>query len=383
MRPPRIITFLFVYLLSIICTISTAHAAARSTHVVIKNNTERTMTFVSGTAKHGIVTNKPPRYIAPGATGELRAESNGFATGTEGSVVYKLDGIGGTATFYWDNPFAGSNSANGSGPPGFQVEMIGDKGNRTLVFFSIHDANHPVAVCNPDWVIDHLGTQAEGRLDEFDRVSGFFSTPLKRLGFGGWVDTGCEASAEGWPVRDAQHSTDGFWTIDVKLNQFTINGKTLPPNQQRFVRIEVEPNTPAHAKASAKANQFIQFGGHILIDTHHGEELIEVHPWSPMTQATAPTPYGPDTCKQGFVWREAVANDHVCVTPQTRDQAREDNARAPQNREPNGGAYGPDTCKQGFVWREANPSDHVCVPPQVRSATAEDNRQARERRVNN
>ncbi len=341
------------------------------------------MTFVSGSTKHGIVTTKPPHTIPAGGVGDLRAESKGFATGTEGSVIYRLDGIGGNATFYWDNPFVGSNSASGSAPGGFKVEVIGDKGNRTLAFFSIHDADRPVAVCNGDWVVANLGTHAEDSLDDFDKSVGFLSTPLKRLGISGWVDTGCDASAQGWAVRDAQHSTDGFWTIDVKLAQFTTNGKSLPANQTQFVRIEVEPNTPAHAKAAVKANQFIRFDGHVLIDTHHGEELIEVHPWNPITLASEPAPYGPDTCKQGFVWREAVPNDHVCVTPQTREQARADNAIGAERREPNGGAYGPDTCKQGFVWREATSSDHVCVTPQVRTNTAEDNKHVGERRVNN
>lgn len=37
-----------------------------------------------------------------------------------------------------------------------------------------------------------------------------------------------------------------------------------------------------------------------------------------------------DACRQGYVWREAVPDDHVCVTPAIRQQAAEDNAkRAP------------------------------------------------------
>lgn len=43
-------------------------------------------------------------------------------------------------------------------------------------------------------------------------------------------------------------------------------------------------------------------------------------------------PYGPDTCRQGYVWREAVPNDHVCVTPQTRSQAAIDNSQASNRR---------------------------------------------------
>lgn len=42
--------------------------------------------------------------------------------------------------------------------------------------------------------------------------------------------------------------------------------------------------------------------------------------------------YGPDTCVQGYVWREAVPDDHVCVTPETRDRTRADNAAASSRR---------------------------------------------------
>jgi hypothetical protein len=85
-------------------------------------------------------------------------------------------------------------------------------------------------------------------------------------------------------------------------------------------------------------------------------------------------PYGPDTCKQGFVWREAIANDHVCVRPESRTQAREDNNRAASRVDPFG-AWGPTSCKQGYVWREVVPSDHVCVTPRVRQQTRDENAQ--------
>jgi hypothetical protein len=40
-----------------------------------------------------------------------------------------------------------------------------------------------------------------------------------------------------------------------------------------------------------------------------------------------------------------------------------------------------DTCIQGYVWREAIPGDHVCVTPEVRAQAAEDNRLADSRRA--
>jgi hypothetical protein len=86
-------------------------------------------------------------------------------------------------------------------------------------------------------------------------------------------------------------------------------------------------------------------------------------------------------CIAGFVWREAVQGDHVCVTKARHDQAQADNAQADSRREPNGGVYGPDTCIQGYVWRGATDTDHVCVVPQTRTETAEDNALADSRRA--
>ena len=42
--------------------------------------------------------------------------------------------------------------------------------------------------------------------------------------------------------------------------------------------------------------------------------------------------YGPYTCLDGFVWREAVANDVVCVTAAVRAQTRQDNSLAAARR---------------------------------------------------
>ncbi len=71
-------------------------------------------------------------------------------------------------------------------------------------------------------------------------------------------------------------------------------------------------------------------------------------------------------CLNGFVWREAVGGDHVCVTPGTRQQAADDNAHAADRVSLHNQSYGPDTCRRGYVWREATPDDHVCVTPGTR-----------------
>lgn len=95
-----------------------------------------------------------------------------------------------------------------------------------------------------------------------------------------------------------------------------------------------------------------------------------------------PLPYGPDTCIQGYVWREARTGDTVCVTPTTRAQVAQQNANPSANKDPNG-AYGPQSCAQGFVWREAFDGDTVCVTPDIRSATLADNGAASSRKAAN
>lgn len=97
----------------------------------------------------------------------------------------------------------------------------------------------------------------------------------------------------------------------------------------------------------------------------------------------APLPYGPDTCISGYVWREATPEDHVCVVPQVRAQARHDNAQARYRVSLTDRTYGPDTCRQGYVWREATPDDRVCVLPSIRDQVRRDNAAAQSRYVNN
>ncbi|WP_433591190.1 hypothetical protein [Nocardia sp. CA-145437] len=99
-----------------------------------------------------------------------------------------------------------------------------------------------------------------------------------------------------------------------------------------------------------------------------------------LTVANAGGDYGPDTCQEGYVWREANSADHVCVSPGTRDQARADNAAAAA-RKAGGGAYGPNTCVNGYVWREAYTGDVACVTPAVRQQAKDDNAAAAARKA--
>jgi hypothetical protein len=85
--------------------------------------------------------------------------------------------------------------------------------------------------------------------------------------------------------------------------------------------------------------------------------------------------YGPDTCAAGYVWREAIPSDHVCVTPQSRTTVRHENRSYGSLIDVNG-ASGSNSCISGYVWREAFSGDAVCVTPGRRSAVLEENAEA-------
>jgi hypothetical protein len=135
------------------------------------------------------------------------------------------------------------------------------------------------AVCDAAKTIAKLSPVPQKPLSWFDRVIAFLTTPFKFLGISGWKETGCEAEAAGRPVRDAQHSTDGFWTIDVALAAFAIGATPADLTRPRYVRVEVEPETAAHAVCAENAitpSTDIAFGGPVVIDTD--QPFLEVHP---------------------------------------------------------------------------------------------------------
>jgi hypothetical protein len=131
--------------------------------------------------------------------------------------------------------------------------------------------------CDAQHTLNLLSKVPQPSLSWFDRFVAFLTTPFKRVGISGWKETGCMAAGEGVPVRTAQHSTDGFWTIDLKLVSLAIGATTAPP--ERYLRLEVEPETLAHSKCEQSTPtpaSHIRFGGAVVIDTDG--PFLEIHP---------------------------------------------------------------------------------------------------------
>jgi hypothetical protein len=74
--------------------------------------------------------------------------------------------------------------------------------------------------------------------------------------------------------------------------------------------------------------------------------------------------YGCESCVQGYVWREANANDKVCVPGAVRSQVAQENQQYTMVAQ---------VCDSPYVWREATPDDHRCVTVEIRTRTRAEN----------
>jgi hypothetical protein len=131
--------------------------------------------------------------------------------------------------------------------------------------------------CDATATVAMLSRGPQEALGWFSRLIAFLTTPFKRIGISGWKETGCAGEGSGRPVRDAQHSTDGFYTIDVALEALTVGG--IPAPEGLYLRLEVEPGTRAHevcAKAPIKQGTLVTFGGALVIDADG--PFLEIHP---------------------------------------------------------------------------------------------------------
>lgn len=140
-------------------------------------------------------------------------------------------------------------------------------------------ARFAAIVCDAEGTVSRLSLEPQPALSWFDRSVAFVTTIFKFLGVSGWTETGCDADAVARPVRDAQHSTDGFWTIDVRLEAFWIGSTSADLTRTRFVRLELEPGTRAHkvcAGTRVLKDMELAFGGAVVVDTDG--PFLEVHP---------------------------------------------------------------------------------------------------------
>jgi hypothetical protein len=144
----------------------------------------------------------------------------------------------------------------------------------------------------------------------------------------------------------------------------------------------VDPLNDAIAREGgsySRVSMAVGSGDMLDINFHNGEKVVDPR------------------CIDGFVWRQVKSDDLVCVTPEVRAQVRSYNARARERVVPLSPGEiairktclpgvrcadsAPRPCLSGFVWREAVAGDYVCVTPATRDQAKDDNRWERRRRL--
>lgn len=112
--------------------------ASRSVQIFVVNNTGQTLTLQSTQLAHGIWGTPPPPTI--GNNANFEAESEGTATGCQGSVVYQIGTVQSqTVTMLFDNPFVGSDAFSAVCTPAnaFSCAVTSNGGNNASVTYTV------------------------------------------------------------------------------------------------------------------------------------------------------------------------------------------------------------------------------------------------------
>lgn len=102
-------------------------SASRSTTWTVANATKFDWSLSSKNLDHGVWASNPPQVISAGKSGSFKAESDGFMTGDEGTVVYSSND--GDFQFYFNNPYIGGDDYNVTVPPGYDHKTNQTTGN--------------------------------------------------------------------------------------------------------------------------------------------------------------------------------------------------------------------------------------------------------------
>ncbi|GGX14637.1 aegerolysin family protein [Aquimarina muelleri] len=113
--------------------------SARSTTVKLQNTTSDLIKLTDASLSHGVWSSNqyPPSTISANSDGSWMSESDGFMTGTEGTVTYQLPNGIGSIVITWDNPYVGSNSYSMKAPAGFEINKSGGSGDNAVVTFTL------------------------------------------------------------------------------------------------------------------------------------------------------------------------------------------------------------------------------------------------------
>jgi hypothetical protein len=125
--------------------------AARSVDIILENKSDFVLVLAGTDLPHGEWSVEPPARIEARQTVKWASESNGVATGTEGTAFYNIEGSPGKTDWHWDNPFIGGNSYDQHTPETFKGSHTGGDGDNATIKFVFDDASLTGDGIPDDW----------------------------------------------------------------------------------------------------------------------------------------------------------------------------------------------------------------------------------------
>lgn len=129
----------------------------------------------------------------------------------------------------------------------------------------------------PEDIAEHLRQSVNGKVGGFARARSFLFVPFKRIGIVGWSDLGYDGEITG-VVKQTAKSTDQFYTVDMKLETLQIDGRSIPLDDERYLRAEIcLCDVKLSEKDRPKAGETVWMRGRMVWD---GDGFVEIHPRS-------------------------------------------------------------------------------------------------------
>ena len=135
--------------------------------------------------------------------------------------------------------------------------------------------HHPPEIRSADDVTNCLRHSSNPPLNGLARTTGILTTYLgKMLGIQGWRDYHLEARVSGNVVQGAG-STDGLYTIDLRINDLNVSGTPVKLISPSFIRVEVFPRARKGAPLPVAPGGAYCITGRLMWD---GDGFLEIHP---------------------------------------------------------------------------------------------------------
>jgi len=128
---------------------------------------------------------------------------------------------------------------------------------------------------SPQAAANHLRRKPNFRIPWIHRyLVSLLTTRFKKVGIVGWTDYCVEACAVGAVVH-ADRSADGFYTVDLALDSFAVQGQETVLDKPRFVRAEIRGPARKQATLVLRRGGSARICGELKWD-HDG--FLEIHP---------------------------------------------------------------------------------------------------------